>query len=287
VRVVVVDDVEESPSAPGHPLHEPPAEVVEGDGDLHHLVLRVRVAGAEQHHVVVVGEVAVGDGDPRGALHHVDEPVLAVGHGDVVDPHVGGLEQRDAVAVGLGPGPDVRRRVAHQAPHGVQHVVDVQVVDDHVPGQLHRDAGAVGDVHLRAAPVDGLVAAHQQLLRELDDHRLGEDDPQRAWLDHAPPERPRPRVHHVAVAGIRHDVDRTAEAAGGRLPETPGAPGQTETVRRPVVLAAPALVDRVRRTARPFLLVLPWHLPHRTPEAGCSATIHACNIYIDYTCRNG
>jgi hypothetical protein len=271
VRVVVVDNVEEAPAAPWHPLHQAPAEVVEGDGDLHDLVLRPGVAGAEEHDVVVVGEVAVGDGDPRGALHDVDEAVLAVGHGDVVDPDVGGGEEGDAVAVGPGAGADVRGGVAHEAAHGVLDVVHVQVVDDDVLRQLHRDPGAVGDVHLRAAPVDGLVAAHEQLLRELDDHGPREDDPQRAGLDDAPAQRAGARVHHVEVGGVGHHVDLAAEAAGGRVPEASGATGQALPVRRPVSAAAPALVDRVRRPARAPLLVLPRPLPHLTPTAADSS----------------
>lgn len=52
VGVVVVDDVEEAEPAPGHPLHQPSAEVVVGDGDLHFGVLGVGVAGAQKDHLM-------------------------------------------------------------------------------------------------------------------------------------------------------------------------------------------------------------------------------------------
>lgn len=47
VSVVVVYDVEEAISAPGHPLHQTSAEVVVGDGDLHLGVLGVGVVGSQ------------------------------------------------------------------------------------------------------------------------------------------------------------------------------------------------------------------------------------------------
>lgn len=89
VGVVVVDDVEETPSAPWHSLHQSFAEMVEGDGHLHDRVALIRVACTEQHDVVVMSEMGVGDCDGSGALDCVDESVLAVGHGEVIEPDVG------------------------------------------------------------------------------------------------------------------------------------------------------------------------------------------------------
>jgi len=266
VRVVVVDDVEEPPAAPRHPLHEASAEVVEGDGDLHDLVLGVLVAGAEEHDVVVVGHVAVGDGDARGLDDDVDEAVLAVGEGEVVEPHVGGAEEGDAVAVGDGAPAEVVRRVPDVAAVlvGGHDVVDVHVVDDDVVGELHRQLRAVGDPHLRAPAVDGLVALDDELLLERDDHRPGEGDPQRLDLDDGPPERAGARVHHVVVGAVRHHVELAGQTAGGVATEALGAPSQPLPVRRPVLPAPPATVDRVRRLARPVVeltLLVPHHRP--------------------------
>uniref|UniRef100_A0A804PV48 Uncharacterized protein n=1 Tax=Zea mays TaxID=4577 RepID=A0A804PV48_MAIZE len=217
--------------------------------------------------VVVVGEVAVGDGDPGGLGDDVDEAVLAVGEREVVQPHVGGAEDGDAVAVGDDAPAEVVGRVADVAAVlvGRDDVVDVDVVDDDVVHELHRELRAVGDAHLRAAPVDGLVAADDELLLERDDHRLGEGDPQRLDLDDAPPQRARPRVHHVVVGAVRHHVELAGQPAGGVAPEPLGAPRQPLAVRRPVLPASPAPVDRVRRRARPaqLALLLLHHLPPR------------------------
>lgn len=66
-----------APPTPGHSLDEVLAEVVEGDGDLHARVREVVIAVSEEHDLVVVGHVVVGDGYPCGTHHCVDEPVLA------------------------------------------------------------------------------------------------------------------------------------------------------------------------------------------------------------------
>jgi hypothetical protein len=263
VRVVVVHHVEEAVAAPGHPLHEPLAEVVEGDGHLHRRVLRVVVAGPEQQYVVVLGEVAVGDGDRRGPVHDVDEPVGAPVHGDVVDPDVAGGQDGDAVAVAAGAQPVVALRVADHPPRVRRRVVDVDAVDDHVPHALQRDLRA-DDVHLRAAAVDGLVVVHDELLPEPHHHVAREHDPQRTVLDRAVPERALPRDHHLVVARVRHHVDLPARAAGGPVPEPARAPRKPPPVRRPVGAAPPAAVDGVRRHAR--ALVPPQRPPRRGPE---------------------
>ena len=129
-------------------------------------------------------------GDSGGLGDDVDEAVLAVGEGEVVEPDVGGAEDADAVAVGLGAEAEVLRRVADHPALALQDVVDVDVVDDHVVGVLHRHLHAIGDPHMRSPPVDCLVAIDHHPLLEVDDHLLGKDDPQWLVLDHTPTERP-------------------------------------------------------------------------------------------------
>jgi hypothetical protein len=77
-REIVVDDVDIAASAPGHPLYQLLAEVVEGDGHLHPGVRQVLIAVAQQHHLIVMGEIVVGDRDPRGPHHRVYEAIIAV-----------------------------------------------------------------------------------------------------------------------------------------------------------------------------------------------------------------
>ena len=65
------------------------------------------VTVAQEHNVVVVGEIVVGDGDRRRAHHGVDEAVLATRQGAVVDPYVMRPEDGDSVAVRFGAVPVV------------------------------------------------------------------------------------------------------------------------------------------------------------------------------------
>ncbi|KAK3439827.1 hypothetical protein EUGRSUZ_B00170, partial [Eucalyptus grandis] len=90
---------------PRHSLGKAFSEVVESNGDLHVLVLYVGIAVAEQHDLVVVSYVIVGDGNGGGAVDGVDEPVLAVGQGAVDDPDVAPAEDRHAVTVRYRPIP--------------------------------------------------------------------------------------------------------------------------------------------------------------------------------------
>lgn len=149
--------------------------------------------------MVVIGEVAVGDGDGGGRLDDVDQPVGASRHGDMVDPDILGAEEGDPIAVARRPLPDVVDGVPDHAAPPRFDVVDLQAVDDHVPHVLDGDAGAVGDLDGGAAAVDGLVALDDQLLGQRDDHVVGEGDPQRALLDDGVPQGSGPRVPHVVV----------------------------------------------------------------------------------------
>lgn len=171
----------------------------------------------------------------------------------MIDPHIGGSEDGDAVAVAPGSLAEVVDGVPDHAAGAGDDVVDLDAMDDHIIDVLDGDAGAVGDVDGDAAAVDGLVASHEQLLGEPDHHAPGEDDPQGALLDHGVAERPRLRVHEVAVGGVGHDVDLAALSALGLVPEPEAAVRQPEPVVGPVRVAPPASVDRVGGHAWAFV----------------------------------
>ena len=74
-------------------------ETVIRDGDLHVLVIREIVTVAEKYCLVMVPQEVVGQGHACGAFRDIDEAVGAGLKRAVVDPHVGGTEDGDAVAV--------------------------------------------------------------------------------------------------------------------------------------------------------------------------------------------
>lgn len=170
-------------------------------------------------HLVVIGEVAVGDGDSGGAKDDINQSITASLHGDMIDPNILRSEDGDPVAVAPGSETEVVGGVSDHAAVAGDDVGDPDAVDDHVLHELDGDAGAVGDVDGGAAAVDGLVARHDQLLVQPDHHAALEDDPQRLQLDHGVAEGPRLRVHHVVVGVVGDHVDLPAFPALGVAPE--------------------------------------------------------------------
>lgn len=218
--------------------------MVEGDGDLHVLVLRVGVAVPQQHDLVVMGEVVVRDGDRGRAVDGVDEPVPAAGQRAVVDPDVGPPEYRHPVTVRQRPPAVVLWGVPHVRVSSLLAVVDVEAVNYDVRHVLDRDAGASRDVDARSSAVDRLERVHHKLLLELDHHVPGEDDPQRLVPDHGVPQGARLGVHGV-VPGVGDHVGLTVPAADGVLPEPDRTVSKPLAVLLPVGVAPPAVVDGV------------------------------------------
>lgn len=134
-------------------------------------------------YVVVMGEMGVWDGDGSGALDCVDESVRAVGHGEMVEPDVGGTEDGDAVTVAVCSEANVVGGVPDQTAGGDDNVVDVEAVDDHILGELDADTSTEGNVDIGAAGIDGLMAGHKQLFGQCNDHAPTKDDPQWLLLD--------------------------------------------------------------------------------------------------------
>lgn len=211
--------------APWHSLHQRHTEVVKRNGNLHPHIERVLVVVPQQHHLIVVREIIVGDRYPRGPHYRVDQPVGAVAQRAVIHPYLLRAEYGDPVTVRLAPVPDVgRRRGDHRVPRGLA-VVDVDVVDDDVGHVLEREAAVAGDFDVGAAAVDGFVAVDDELVFELDEHVGGEGDPDGFRLDDGVAEGARRGVRRVAVGGVGDDVDLATFAAEGALGEADAAVG--------------------------------------------------------------
>lgn len=257
---IVVDHVDVAESATWHALDQTLAEVVERNGDLHASVGGVLIVVSQEHDLVVVGEVVVGNGNCGGTHYGVDQAVRAVREGAVVDPDLPGAEDGDAVAVRSAPPPNVSWAGAYVGVPRGRAVVDVDVVDDDVGDVLERDAAVAGDVDVGAATVDGFEAVEDELVLQVYGHVGGEHDPERLVLDDRVPKRARDRVGRVAVGGVGHHVDLSALPAHGIFAEADAAVGELLAVGRPVGVAAPAVVDWVSGETR-ALLVLGQCLP--------------------------
>lgn len=110
-----------------------------------------------------MSEMAVGNGDGGGSHDGVDKTIFSVGHGNMVDPNVGGTKDGDTIAVAHGPEADVIRGVSNRATWAGNNVVDLNAVDDDVLDELEGDPSSVGNVDVGAPAIDGLVGGDQEL----------------------------------------------------------------------------------------------------------------------------
>lgn len=155
---------------PGDALDEAFSEMVERDGDLHDFVVGVFAMASQEHYLVVIREIIVGNRDSSGGFSDIDQAIGATGEEVVIDPHITRAIDRNGVAISL---PSVAEMVGAAANHRgsrLLDVVDVQAVDDDIVHVLNGDARATRDVHIGAPPVDGLEAVHDELVLQLDVH---------------------------------------------------------------------------------------------------------------------
>ena len=161
----------------------------------------------------------------------------------MVDPHMSGPEERDGISIGDGSpanmggaGPD----------HGITcgaAVVDVETMNDDVGDILQGDAATPRDVHVVAAPIDGLEAVDQELLPQPNGHVGSKRDPQCVRLDHCVPQGPLPRIHWVIVPRVRDHVQVSVEASHRSPPEPHATLGQS--LRVPARVASPTVIDGI------------------------------------------
>ncbi len=87
--------------------------MVEGDGDSHVDVYGVLGMRTQEHHLVVVGEVVVGDCDVCGALNGIHQTVRGIGQEVVIHPQVVRAENGHCVSVCHSSVPDMGRCAYH------------------------------------------------------------------------------------------------------------------------------------------------------------------------------
>ena len=175
-------------SASRHPLNQSLPEVVECQGHLHDLISAVAVAGTEQHRLVVVGEMAVGNRNGGGSHDYIDKSIVAVSHRDMIHPDVARTKDGNAISITLSPEPVMGLRISDHPTTMNRNVVDLNSMDDDVVDELEGEASTAGNVHIDASSINGLVAGHDELLLQGDHHAAFEDDPQWAVTCNRMPE---------------------------------------------------------------------------------------------------
>lgn len=224
--------------------------MIKGDGDLHVLVLCIRIAVAQKHDFVMMGHVVVGDGDGSGSMDGIDESISAIREGTMVDPDMPPTEYGNPIAVRYSPRAFVAWRVSYHSIPSLLAVMYVDAMDDDVAHVMYGDAWSSCNVDARTSTVDGFEGVHHQLLIQLNHHVPFEDDPQRLVLYHCVSKRSGPWIHRVIVARIRHHVDPTVSSSGCIFSEPDGAVSEPLPVLLPVGVAPPAIVNGVATSTR-------------------------------------
>ena len=111
-----------------------------------------------------MSEMRVWDGDSRGALDGIDEAVLAVGHGEMIEPDIGWSKDGYAIAITDCSKADMIVGVSNHTASGRKNVVDVKTMDDHIPGELNANTSTISNMHIGTTSINGLIASHQQFL---------------------------------------------------------------------------------------------------------------------------
>ncbi len=168
--------------------------------------------------------MAVGDGNGSWSHDGINEAILAVGHGNMVNPDVGWAKDGDTITITLGPNTNVVVRIPDKPAISRDDVMDMNVMDDHIIDKLEGEAGTKSYVHIGSPTVDGFVAGHDQLLIEPNNHAVCKDNPEGPFSGNGVPDGSRSWINHVVVGGIGHYVNRTTFSAGDSVAKAKDAP---------------------------------------------------------------
>lgn len=151
--------------------------MIERNGDLHVLVLRVTITVTQQHDLVMVRHIIVRNRNSRGSMNSINQSITAVRKRAMIHPNMASPENRNPVSVRQSPPPIMPRRVSNISIPALLAVVDVQTMDDDIRHVLNSNARPAGDVYIGSSAVDGLERVHHELLFQLNGHVTFEDDP--------------------------------------------------------------------------------------------------------------
>lgn len=229
---------------PWHSLDKAFSKMVEGNSDLHILVLLVAITVSQEHDLVVVGHVIVWNSNGSGAMNGINKSVTAVRERTVINPNVASTKNRNSISIRQSPPAIVAWRVSHISIPTLLTIMYVQPMDDHIRHVLYRYAWPTSNVDARASAVDCLERVDHQLFLELDHHITLENDPQWLLLDDTVPKCAWLRVHGV-VARVSHHVNLAVSAPDGVLTEPDRAVCQPLPVLLPIAVTPPAVINWV------------------------------------------
>lgn len=163
----------------------------------------------------------------------------------MIDPNVTGPEYRNGVTVGHRSPSVMCRRATDHGVTGWFAIVYVKSVNYYVGNELYSYARSVGYVNIGSTAVDCFEAVHDEFLFQCYHHVAFENDPQRFGLDDGVSKRAGTWVYNIVITWVIHDVEFTVTSTNRVPSETNPTVGQSSPVPVPVMIAFPAVVDRI------------------------------------------
>ena len=164
----------------------------------------------------MLSEITVGDSNASRAHDGIEEAIGASCERDMINPNIGGTEQRDPISIRNRAEPIVSRRVANHRIPARLTIMHIDTMYDDIAHILDRDARPVRNVDLVTSPVDSLVAIHKELFLKHNVHVSIEDDPKRFGLYDGMSECSRFRVYRIFI-GVIGDYVEFAIAPAHRI----------------------------------------------------------------------
>lgn len=189
--------------------------------------------------------MAIRDGNSSGTLNGIYQSIFAISHGNMVNPNIAATKDGNAITITLSPETIMCLRISDHPTLTNHDVKDLDPMDDDVLHKLHRDASTLGNVNIDTSSINGLVAVHDELLLEGDEHASSKDDPQRAVTRDRVAERAGFRVHHIIVGGIGDHVEWSTFASNGVSTEALDAICELLAIVGPIGVTPPTPVDGV------------------------------------------
>lgn len=123
--------------------------------------------------------MAVGNGNSSGSHDGINKAILAVPHGNMVNPNVARTIDGNAITITLSPQAIMELRISDHATPMSLNVEDLNSMDDNILDKLNGNTSTTHNVDINPSSINCLVASHDELLLESDDHAACKCDPQR------------------------------------------------------------------------------------------------------------
>lgn len=176
--------------------------------------------GKIHSYLIVVSEMTIGYSYGSRSHNSINETILTIGHGHMVNPNIGGAEDGNAVAVAHSPQTHMVDSVSDHSSVTNYNVMDTKTMDDDISYVLKSNASAISNLNIGPSCINGLVASHDELLGEPNGHVGREGDPQRSLLDYSMTKSPRFRVHEVRIRRVVHYIVWTQLSTNGLAAKT-------------------------------------------------------------------